>query len=981
MKRSFKSGHSRVRIGEMIPALRRHHREWLGSPGWLTVVLAWFLSGGPAAAQLTIDDFQLRGDGRLEVSFNADASAYFRLLRGDTVTSIQTPVALGLVSPMTTQARRDAPAFFRLQRVLKSASLDTDGDGIPDLYELEHAPLDGLNPADAASDPDGNGRSALQEYLDSVAAGQLTTLASTSPGAGETGISVQREVVFRFSGALAAGTTLTSDQVFAVSGTRRLLGRVQVSSDRRSATLFHLEPLPGGALVSVSFDASGIRDAGGREVDVDGDGVAGGRAVVSFQTHANRGLANTAVVGQVFASELGTDAQGGPVNRPLPGVIVTVDGAEETLRAVTDGEGRFVLSPAPSGRFFVHVDGRPAVGSEWPGGDYYPFIGKAWEAVPGRTNNLAGGNGLIFLPLIRHGTLQSVSDTAETRVTFTAETLTANPELAGVEVMVPPNALFADNGTRGGRVGIAPVPPDRLPEPLPPGLDLPLVITVQTDGPSNFEVPVPVRFPNLPDPVTGQVLPPGAKTALISFNHDTGTWELSGPMTISADGKFAVSDAGTGIRQPGWHGTAPFSSGGGGGYGGAGGGEGGSGGGGGGNGGGAPPAGEEEAGDDDDSTPPGPSAPGDQGDGDGDGADEDQSDDDDHPEPDPSGGGDPCAVEVQVALKPARSEAVVGFEPQGDSASHTVLGRQLIRLIAHKDIGVITTGTETFQSGVNNEDNTRITIFSYPLNIAVSSHERVVRIVRPATDEAPACTREIVFRVLPNSGSQWASEFAGSRETSALVEPFRSNVDRFIAALRAGGATVGIASTFRPQKRAYLMHYSGKLAKLGRNQALVAPPPYDPNDSTVAANCDGGPGCVGTFEINWLYLDRDGRVDRPATKAAASSMMSAFGIAFPAGFPGTRHSVGRAIDMTIDWPTTSAVFAWPAGVVQPDGTTVGGTIEIQNLSCIGSVQTDDGKIIEARFNNNCNPMIHQLGAAYGVKKLVIDPPHWSDDGH
>ena len=63
-------------------------------------------------------------------------------------------------------------------------------------------------------------------------------------------------------------------------------------------------------------------------------------------------------------------------------------------------------------------------------------------------------------------------------------------------------ALFNEQGVRGGRVGIAPVAPDRLPEPLPPGLNFPLVITVQTDGPQNFDQPVPICLPNLPDPAT-----------------------------------------------------------------------------------------------------------------------------------------------------------------------------------------------------------------------------------------------------------------------------------------------------------------------------------------------------------------------------------------------------------------------------------------------------------------------------------------------
>jgi hypothetical protein len=123
--------------------------------------------------------------------------------------------------------------------------------------------------------------------------------------------------------------------------------------------------------------------------------------------------------------------------------------------------------------------------------------------VAGKTNNLAGGTGVIYLPLIKAGTLQPVSLVADTVITFPPSVIANNPALAGVSITVPANSLFSDDGTRGGKVGIAPVPPDRLPGPLPPGLELPIVITVQTDGPLNFDKPAPVCFPNLPDPVLG----------------------------------------------------------------------------------------------------------------------------------------------------------------------------------------------------------------------------------------------------------------------------------------------------------------------------------------------------------------------------------------------------------------------------------------------------------------------------------------------
>ncbi|MGE3308813.1 MAG: Ig-like domain-containing protein, partial [Limisphaerales bacterium] len=384
-------------------------------------------------------------------------------------------------------------------------------------------------------------------------------LVETSPADGETDVSVHRETVFRFDESLAPETQLDVSVIEAQAAGRPLLTRVELATDRRSAALFYLEPLPAGSRVEVRFDGFRVLDSAGRAVDADLDGWPGGVRTFSFTTVNATPVGTTSVSGRVLASEKNPDG----TDRPLPGVTITVDGAEQELRAVTGADGTFTLQPSPAGRFFVHVDGRTSSLSDWPDGAYYPFVGKSWEADAGRTDNLAGGDGRIYLPRVPGDALRTVSATDSTVVGFSPSILASNPDLEGVEVRVPANALYSENGTRGGRIGIAPVAPDRLPEPLPPGLNLPLVITIQTDGPANFDRPVPVRFPNLPDPVTGEILGPGAKTALWSFDHDTGRWEIAGPMTISADGRFAETDPGVGVRQPGWHGASPGGPGGG----------------------------------------------------------------------------------------------------------------------------------------------------------------------------------------------------------------------------------------------------------------------------------------------------------------------------------------------------------------------------------------------------------------------------------
>lgn len=392
-----------------------------------------------------------------------------------------------------------------------------------------------------------------QQYfrLRSVPAILTTRIASASPAPGESGISLNRETVVRWTRPLAIGALLNDKNFYAEAGGRRILSRSVLSIDRKATTLFYGEPLPSSARVAVTIAGDTIRDSDGALVDPDGDGVPGGTTKIFFDTMSLSTVAGTAIRGRVFAAEPVVSA-GVTNNQPIEGVIVTVDGAEDRLRALTDRDGWFLLNPCPSGEFFVHIDGREAVGSTWSSGPYYPFVGKTFVGIPGQTNKPTG-TGEIFLPLVPAGTLKTVSFSQSTTITMPASAIGTNAAWAQIQVTVPPNALFANDGMRGGKVGIAPVPANRLPSPLPPGLAGPLVVTIQTDGASNFDQPVGVRFPNLPDPATGKVLLPGAKSTLWSYNHDTGRWEAQGAMTVSADGKYLETDPGVGVLQPGWH--------------------------------------------------------------------------------------------------------------------------------------------------------------------------------------------------------------------------------------------------------------------------------------------------------------------------------------------------------------------------------------------------------------------------------------------
>src|SRR5205814_10181328 len=119
-------------------------------------------------------------------------------------------------------ARAGAGAVYLGRKVPIAQPLDTDGDGIDDVYELQHSSvLNPLDPSDAARDSDGDGLSNLEEFKRGTdpttpnANTPLTTIASSSPSNGETGVAVTRETIIRFSGPLQEGSTLGPNQLYA----------------------------------------------------------------------------------------------------------------------------------------------------------------------------------------------------------------------------------------------------------------------------------------------------------------------------------------------------------------------------------------------------------------------------------------------------------------------------------------------------------------------------------------------------------------------------------------------------------------------------------------------------------------------------------------------------------------------------------------------------------------------------------------------
>ncbi len=193
-----------------------------------------------------------------------------------------------------------------------------------------------------------------------------------------------------------------------------------------------------------------------------------------------------------------------------------------------------------------------------------------------------------------------------------------------------------------------------------------------------------------------------------------------------------------------------------------------------------------------------------------------------------------------------------------------------------------------------------------------------------ATGGAPGTAAE-------KSGKAWVAKYPGSRKVEDLSSTFRPRVQQFLKALQAAGAEVRITSTRRPRERAYLMHWSWRIATQG----------YD------ARKVPARPGVA----IDWWHGSPE------ASRQRAREMVAGYGTGHLKVAPSltSRHIEGNAIDMIITWK---------------------GTLPIR---------TKDGRTvrISSTPRDGTNAELIAVGKTYGVIHFLNvqkDRPHWSTDG-
>ena len=374
---------------------------------------------------------------------------------------------------------------------------------------------------------------------------------SISPRSGSEMVSLTREVIVNF-GKKVDPTTVNENTFTIIAQGEAVPGKIVVSSPQKFATFFPDSPLPASTSVRVTLDGNQVMGLDGVALDADGDGTPGGTLTAHFSTLSITPIEGTELFGYVYDS-FNRDENG--ENIPIVGATIRVDALPEAV-AVTDENGYFRLVNLPAPVVAVHIDGTTSTNA--PEGFVYPTVGKLLHTVPGQEIQLNhhGEEFDIFLPPMAETDVQQLSPTKNIKVGLGSAGIKQLQQLFPeidkstwdlLQVTFPAGSAQDEAGNVAQNAAVIPVNPGRLPAPLPPHFNPKLVISIQAEGATNFDVPAPVTFPNL------EGLAPGAKCLLFSFNHDSGSWEVVGTGTVRPDGLAIVSDPGTGILAPGWH--------------------------------------------------------------------------------------------------------------------------------------------------------------------------------------------------------------------------------------------------------------------------------------------------------------------------------------------------------------------------------------------------------------------------------------------
>ncbi|MDA1056134.1 MAG: Ig-like domain-containing protein [Planctomycetota bacterium] len=293
-----------------------------------------------------------------------------------------------------------------------------------------------------------------------------TGIREVSPANGEQQVRLHRELKVYLDEPIDP-STVSVNSFHAMAKGEQLAGTIRVSSDERSISLFLDQLLPASSRVRLSIDGDQIIGRDGFALDANIDNEPGGLRTVEFATGANTSIANTSVFGYIYDSH-GRNPDGSDV--PVIGATVTVEGPPD-LTATTGEDGFFQLDNVPYPEFYVDINGMTATNA--PEGMFFGRVTKPFHSVAGHTTqlNMAGVPFSIFLPQIAISDVAPIVPGAMTMAGFNENSLdqlaqitpdVARSEWEKLEVQIPPDSVFFDDGTMATQVRVFPLDRERI---------------------------------------------------------------------------------------------------------------------------------------------------------------------------------------------------------------------------------------------------------------------------------------------------------------------------------------------------------------------------------------------------------------------------------------------------------------------------------------------------------------------------------------
>ncbi|MBK8100603.1 MAG: hypothetical protein IPK26_26230 [Planctomycetes bacterium] len=315
---------------------------------------------------------------------------------------------------------------------------------------------------------------------------------------------------------VAGAGVLTAGQSFSLPAVT-----VTTDSSGHASAELTLGPAPGDNLVAATWPGNPGRPA---MFTVVGVAATGG---------------STAFLGQVFDN----------AQQPLQDAVARIVFGDGTERlATTDAAGEFMVDDLPqSGRADLFVDGASvtAIAGRPRDPQRMRFPALHWEVtiISGAVNRLPSA---VLLPVLDPVNDRMYDGSQDVVLTCAG--------IAGLSVTIAAGSMTLPDGRRPTPqtplpaaipVAINQVHYDSVPMPIPDGASPVFTWTVQPGG-ARFEPPARISYPNMSG------LAAGSLSYFLTFDHDTGRFEVVGSGRVSADGSMIESDPGAGLTLAGW---------------------------------------------------------------------------------------------------------------------------------------------------------------------------------------------------------------------------------------------------------------------------------------------------------------------------------------------------------------------------------------------------------------------------------------------